>query len=94
FNRYNLLAFDHDRFNVSSQKVEDYDIILIGPFNDYEVAKTYQQQIRPVTAGTILPWLTPEKYRFILISPQNADKLKSDADLTNYEAAWKQFEAK
>lgn len=94
FNRYNLLTFEHQRFTINTNKVENYNIILIGPFDNREMAKKYQSQIQPATSGTILPWLTPDKYQFIQVSPQNMDKLKSDAAITNYLDAWKQFEAK
>lgn len=94
FNRYNLLAFEHQQFKVNGTKINDYDMIIIGPFDNRESAKEYQSQIQPATAGTILPWLSTDKYQFIRISPQNMDKLKSDAEVTNYLEAWKQFEAK
>lgn len=94
FNRYNLLAFEHNKWPVNRQALEDYDLVEIGPFKDYAAAKAYLKQIQGVTPSTILPWLTPDKYEFIIVSPQNTNKLKSGEDLINYRAAWKQFEAK
>jgi hypothetical protein len=94
FNRYNLLAFEHEKWPVNRQGLEDYDMVQIGPFRDYAAAKSYLKQIQEVTPSTILPWLTQDKYEFIIVSPQNMNKLKSGEDLINYRAAWKQFESK
>lgn len=94
FNRYNLLAFEHEKWPVNRQQLEDYDLVQIGPFKDYAAAKAYLKQIQGVSTSTILPWLTQDKYEFMILSPQNTNKLKSGEDLINYRAAWKQFEAK
>ena len=94
FNRYNLLAFEHSKWPVAHNGIKDYDLVQIGPFKDYAAASAYLKQIQAVAASTIVPWLTQDKYEFIIVSPQNTDKLKSGNDLENYQAAWKQFEAK
>lgn len=94
FNRYNLLAFEHNKWPVAHKELEDYDLVQIGPFKDYAAAKAYLKQIQGVTSSTILPWLTADKYEFIIVSPQNTNKLNSAKDLKDYQAAWQQFEAK
>ena len=95
FNRYNLLAFEHDKWPVSRQQsIPGTDMIQIGPFKDYQAAEAYLKQIRPVSTSTILPWLAPEKFELIIISPENTNKLKSSNDILNYQQAWKQFDAR
>ena len=95
FNRYNLLAFEHEKWPVDHlQTIEQTDMVQIGPFKDYASAQSYLKQIQEVAASTFLSWLTPDKYEYIIISPQNTNKLKSPEDLRNYQAAYRQFEAK
>ncbi|WP_460432877.1 type IX secretion system periplasmic lipoprotein PorW/SprE [Arachidicoccus ginsenosidivorans] len=95
FNRYNLLAFEHDKWPVNRQQsIPETDLVQIGPFKDYKAAEAYLKQIQPVAPSTILPWLAPDKFELIIVSPQNTNKLKSKEDLKNYQEAWKQFEAK
>ncbi|HEY0298798.1 MAG TPA: hypothetical protein VGB84_06220 [Arachidicoccus sp.] len=87
FNRYNLLSFPSRQFDVRSQKIGDDDLVLIGPFKNQQEAKDYQAKIQPAASNEIVPWITPDKYSFIKISPQNLGKLHSKSDVEKYRAA-------
>jgi|GEM_PF-556318 len=89
FNRYNLITFPNRRYNVRSQLAGDYTLVLIGPFNNSAEAQSYLSTIRQDVATEIIPWITPDKYSFMKISPANSDKIQSNADMDKYKASAK-----
>ncbi|MDE1192936.1 MAG: hypothetical protein PW786_12450 [Arachidicoccus sp.] len=87
FNRYNLLSFPNQSYNVASQQIEDENMVIIGPFKNVQLAKEYQSKIQPQASVQIIPWITQDKYSFLKISPQNMSKIHSKADLQKYRTA-------
>lgn len=90
FNRYNLLTFPNKIFNVQSQNIDGQDMVLIGPFKDLQEAASYQSDIQPQASQEIIPWITPGRYYFLKISPQNLNKVHSKNDIQKYKNAAKQ----
>ncbi|WP_170971094.1 type IX secretion system periplasmic lipoprotein PorW/SprE [Ilyomonas limi] len=87
FNRYNKQTFYNQTINTSSVKLDDrYNIMLIGPFTDAAAALDYIDKTKPQTAGRILPWLTADKYGFLMISPSNFRLLNENKDLDTYRS--------
>jgi hypothetical protein len=41
--------------------------------------------VRPVVRSRVLPWLSADKYTFLLISSANLNVLKSDKDMEGYK---------
>lgn len=87
FNRYNKQIFYNQQINISSVKLDErYDIMLMGPFSDAATALDYIDKTRPQTAGRILPWLTADKYGYLMISPANFRLLNENKDLDTYKS--------
>jgi outer membrane protein assembly factor BamD (BamD/ComL family) len=87
FNRYNQINLYNQKINVASSKVNDtLNVVLLGPFSDAATAMIYVNKVKPQAAGTIIPWLKPEKYNFTIISQSNLDILNDTKDLQGYKS--------
>ncbi len=91
FNRYDKQTFyNMPQLNANNVKLDDrYNLVLIGPFTDAVGALDYIDKVKPITAGKILPWLTPDKFSFIMISQANFDLLNENKDLEGYKTILK-----
>ena len=86
FNRYNKEKFYAQQIDISFAKIDDrYTIVLEGPFANGSSAVDYIDKVRPVTKSRILPWLSAEKYSFIIISQSNLETLKVNKDIEGYK---------
>ncbi len=86
FNRYNREKFYNQRIEITSVPIDErYQLILEGPFADAPAALDYIDKVRPVTKSRILPWLTAEKYNFLIISNTNLDLLKAGKNMDAYK---------
>ena len=87
FNRYNQINFYNQKINSTSSKVNDsLNIVLLGPFSDAASALIYVDKVKPKAAGSIIPWLKPDKYSFTIISQPNLDILNDTKDLQGYKS--------
>ncbi len=88
FNRYDKQTFyNMPQLNATTIKLDDrYNLVLIGPFTDAIGAFDYVDKVKPVTAGKILPWLTPDKFSYLMISQMNLDLLNENKDLEGYRS--------
>ena len=91
FNRYDKQTFyNMPQLNANNVKLDDrYNLVLIGPFTDAVGALDYIDKVKPITAGKILPWLTPDKFSFIMISQANLDLLNENKDIEGYKVILK-----
>lgn len=87
FNRYDKQTFyNMPQLNATGVKLDDrYNLVLIGPFTDALGALDYIDKVKPVTAGKILPWLTPDKFSFLMISQANLDLMTENKDIEGYK---------
>jgi hypothetical protein len=91
FSRFNRERFYADKIDINISKLDDStQIVLLGPFPKAVLAIDYIDKTRPSTRTRILPWLTPEKYEYGIISQANLDVLKEDKDLAAYKELLKQ----
>jgi hypothetical protein len=58
---------------------------MIGPFTNALAATQYVDKTKPLVSGRILPWLTPDKYSYSIISESNLGVLKDNKDLEGYK---------
>ena len=86
FGRYNREKFYAQQIDISSEKVTDsLSIILEGPFTTGGAAIDYVDKVRPIVKSRIIPWLSADKYSFIIISRSNLETLKTNKDLQTYK---------
>ncbi len=88
FNRYDKQTFyNMPQLNATGVKLDErYNLVLIGPFTDAIGAIDYIDKVRPVTAGKILPWLTADKFSYLMISQANLDLLNENKDVEGYKS--------
>lgn len=85
FTRYNQDVYSDQRIEVYNRKVNNqYTFIMLGPFVNAAAAFTYIDRTRPVAKTRIVPWLTPEKYSFAVISNANMSLLLEKQDVEGY----------
>lgn len=86
FNRFNREKFYNQKIEMSGLKLDDrFNLVLQGPFTDAAAAIDYIDKVRPAAKSRILPWLSADKYTFIVISNENLDLLKSSKDMDAYK---------
>lgn len=86
FNRFNLEKYYNQKIDISQLKLNDqYNLVLQGPFASANAALEYIDKVRPVAKSRILPWLTADKFSFLVISNSNLDLLKSNKDMQAYK---------
>lgn len=86
FNRYNRDKGLGNAANVQLLPLDgENKLLLIGTFPDVLGAVNYVQQVKPVAAGTVVPWLKSDKFSFTIISEGNLELLKAQPDLKAYQ---------
>ncbi len=85
FTRFNREKYSSEKLEITSVKLDDrFNLMLVGPFSDAAVALDYIDKTKPFTQGRILPWLTPDKYSYMMISQSNLDLLNENKDIDGY----------
>lgn len=86
FNRYNQDTYPDKRYDVFNRRInQQYNFVMIGPFANGGDAMTYIDRTRAVAKTRIVPWLTPDKYSFLLISNANMSLLLEKQDVEGYQ---------
>ncbi len=86
FNRFNRERYYNQKIDITSLQLDErYNLVLQGPFTDANAAVDYVDKVRPAAKSSILPWLSPEKYTFLIISNANLQVLKSGKDTDTYK---------
>jgi hypothetical protein len=85
FNRYNQdLHYNQDIPLDTLLLQPGMNIIRFGPFQNIIDAIAYQYEVERESGKDIIPWLAKDKYRFIVISPDNLAVLRQKKNLTEY----------
>lgn len=91
FNRFNKERYYNQQIPLAVAALDQqYQLLLMGPFNDAGEAVNYIDKTKPLTAARILPWLAAGKYSYIIISDKNLQILKENKDLDGYRQMLKQ----
>ncbi len=86
FDKYNKINFYNQKLTVTTQKIDDrYSVVLIGPFAGASEAIVYVDKTRPVAGSRIISWLTPDKFKYTIISQYNLDVMKETGDVDSYK---------
>ena len=85
FNRYHRENYtDKNIATASFSLTDDTKLLLINNFENASSAMSYVDKTQKLTQTEIIPWLTAQKYSFLLISTSNLEILKSTKDVTSY----------
>jgi hypothetical protein len=86
FNRYNKEKYYNQEFTIDIMDLDaDQKLVLIDGFKNAVEAIEYVQKVRRLAASEIIPWLKPEKYTFLIMTPANLQVLKEKKDLQEYK---------
>lgn len=87
FNRFNQERFFNKRLSILTQTIlPEVQFLLIGPFKDANEAVGYTDVVKPLAPNRIVPWLSTDKYGFLIISPANLRLLQTKKDAAAYRA--------
>ncbi|MEO5996572.1 MAG: hypothetical protein ABIN89_07580 [Chitinophagaceae bacterium] len=92
FNRYHRENYNDKNIGTSSYSLsDDTKLLLINNFENAASALNYVEKARKLTSTEIIPWLTPQKYSFLLISASNLEILKNTKNITFYKKFLKEL---
>ena len=85
-NRFHQTKMSQAGLTTQIQKINDQvSILLVGPFSQAGTSLDYLDKIQPITAQQILPWLSKDRFKWIIISPENLDLLLEKKDMATYK---------
>jgi len=86
FNRFNKERYYNQQIEISGLQLDErYNLVLEGPFANANAAVDYIDKVKPASKSRILPWLSLDKYSFLIISNTNLELLKSNKDMDAYK---------
>ncbi|MCG9900267.1 MAG: hypothetical protein MH132_09725 [Hydrotalea sp.] len=85
-NRYHQTRMSQAGLTTQIQKINDqFSFLLVGPFSQAGMSIDYLDKIQPITAQQILPWLSKDRFSWIIISPENLELLFEKKDMPTYK---------
>lgn len=85
FNRYNRESYRDQPLEITTLPINENDkLMLISGFSDALGALAYMDKVHRIAGAQVVPWLSADKYSFIVISDSNLELLKSNGDLEGY----------
>jgi hypothetical protein len=85
FKRYNAESYYNKQYQTSSFNFStDERFMLIGPFANSTEAIAYMDKARQKAKPEIIPWLSVDKYHFLIFSKANLETLYKNNDLPAY----------
>lgn len=82
--RYNAERFESNALNIQNNTIGTTPYILISVFPNAANALSYVENTAPIASKEIFPWLQADKYKFIIISPENLKKITEDKSTDEY----------
>lgn len=91
FNQFNREKFYNKKINIITTPLnDDYNLLLMGPFENGAKAIEYIDKAKPQAASTIISWIPADKYLFTIISNANLSLLNENKELMKYVDMMKQ----
>ena len=92
FSRYHRESYPEKNITTTSFSLtDDTKLLLINNFENASAAMSYVEKTQKLTQTEIIPWLTAQKYSFLLISASNLDILKNTKDVISYRKFLKEL---
>lgn len=86
FNRYHRENYTGQVIEITSLPLNDeVKLLLFKNFENAAVALDYVQKTRKRTENEIIPWLTAQKYSFVILAESNLDVLQNTKDINAYK---------
>ena len=82
--RYHGERYASNGLNIQNNTIGTIPYILISVFPNAADALSYVEKTAPIGSKEIFPWLQADKYKFIIISPENLKKVTEDKSADEY----------
>jgi tetratricopeptide (TPR) repeat protein len=82
--RYNGERYASNGLNIQNNILGTTSYILISVFANAADALSYLEKTAPIGSKEIFPWLQADKYKFIIVSPENLKKMTEDKSTEEY----------
>jgi hypothetical protein len=82
--RYNGDRFAAAKLNIQNNQIGTSPFILISVFANASDALSYIERTSPIASKEIFPWLTADKYKFLIVSPDNIKRMMEEKTVDNY----------
>ncbi len=82
--RYHAERYSTNSLNIQNNNVGNTPYILISVFQNAADALSYFEKTAPIASREIFPWLQADKYKFIIVSPENLKKMMEDKSIEEY----------
>jgi tetratricopeptide (TPR) repeat protein len=82
--RYHAERFSSNGLNIQNNTIGTIPYILISVFTNAADALSYVEKTAPIGSKEIFPWLQADKYKFIIVSPENLKKITEDTTVDKY----------
>jgi tetratricopeptide (TPR) repeat protein len=82
--RYHGERYPSSGLNIQNNTVGSVAYILISVFPNAADALSYVEKTAPIGSKEIFPWLQTDKYKFIIVSPENLKKMTEDKSTDEY----------
>lgn len=87
FNRYHREQYYGKPIEISSETLNDETkLVIMKGFGNAAEALDYIGKAKKRAASDIIPWLTPQKYSFIMTTAVNLEALHRTKDVTGYKS--------
>ena len=77
-NRYHSIVYPDKELTINNDKIGNTPFIIISFFPNAAEAMIYYDQIKPVAAKEIFPWLQSDKYKFFILSPDHLKRMMEE----------------
>jgi tetratricopeptide (TPR) repeat protein len=82
--RYHAERYATNGLNIQNNTIGTIPYILISVFANAADALNYVEKTAPIGSKEIFPWLQADKYKFIIVSPENLKKITEDKSTEEY----------
>ena len=82
--RYHAERYASNGLNIQNNAIGSTSYILISVFTNAADALNYVEKTAPIGSKEIFPWLQADKYKFIIVSPENLKKMTEDKSTDEY----------
>ena len=82
--RYHAERYASNGLNIQNNIIGSTSYILISVFTNAADAVSYVEKTAPIGSKEIFPWLQADKYKFIIVSPENLKKMTEDKSTDEY----------
>ncbi len=82
--RYHAERYATNGLNIQNNAIGSTSYILISVFTNAADALSYVEKTAPIGSKEIFPWLQADKYKFIIVSPENLKKITEDKSTEEY----------